>query len=249
MILILGRQFQYDRALEIIQEEEYLEDADADEIKRHYHVNKVGSFNSDFIKPKNVYYGEWKALQNKQILFKRDDYIKKKQNFEIKAEKYTSYSNKNGKEEIVNESYKIKRKKRVKRQSDIDGDGVQDINDNCPKNNLISDSDFTGSDTYEFSGSTSAKWNIQKNSISQTANCCGALAIGKAQFTSVEFNGKMRTTSDDDWIGFVFAFQDIQNFYVFYARRTNFNLPWRLVQAESTNVANLRNGMKFILNE
>ena len=47
-IKILGRQFQYDRALEIIQEEEYLEDVDFNDIKRYYILKKIGEFKSDF---------------------------------------------------------------------------------------------------------------------------------------------------------------------------------------------------------
>ena len=62
----------------------------------------------------------------------------------------------------------------------------------------------------------------------------------------------MRTTKDDDPIGFVFGFQDIQNFYVFYGTSTvyssDMHFSWRLVQVESTNVTNLNAGMKFILN-
>ena len=136
-------------------------------------------------------------------------------------------------------------------ENDFDSDGVQDSNDVCPYNNLIFDTDFTGSDTFELDKG-SAAWNIQKTSITETANCCTPLAIGKAQFTSVDFNGKMKATSDDDPIGFVFGFQDIQNFYVFYGTSTvhssDWHFPWRLVQVESTNVTNLNAGMKFILN-
>ena len=136
-------------------------------------------------------------------------------------------------------------------ENDFDSDGVQDSDDVCPYNNLIFDTDFTGSDTFELDKG-SAAWNIQKTSITETANCCTPLAIGKAQFTSVDFNGKIRTAEDDDAIGLVFGFQDLQNFYVFYGTRTvdagDWHFPWRLVQVESANVANLNAGMKLILN-
>ena len=48
MNLILGRQFQYDRALEIIQDEEYLEDADFDDVRRNDILKKMGNFNPNF---------------------------------------------------------------------------------------------------------------------------------------------------------------------------------------------------------
>ena len=50
--LILGRQFQYDRALEIIQDEEYLEDADFDDVRRNDILKKMGKFDPNFNIPK-----------------------------------------------------------------------------------------------------------------------------------------------------------------------------------------------------
>ena len=40
---ISGRQFGYDRALEIIQDEEYLDDADFDEIRQSIYIRTVSS--------------------------------------------------------------------------------------------------------------------------------------------------------------------------------------------------------------
>ena len=57
--MILGRQFQYDRALEIIQEEEYLEDADFDDIKRYYILKKIGNINPNFNVPKSQQNSNW----------------------------------------------------------------------------------------------------------------------------------------------------------------------------------------------
>ena len=45
---ISGRQFAYDRALEIIQDEQYLEDLDFDKIRGYANVDilkKIGKFN------------------------------------------------------------------------------------------------------------------------------------------------------------------------------------------------------------
>ena len=57
----LGRNFEYDRALEIIEEEEYLEDVDFDDIRRlrRADVNyldiykKIGSFDKSVNVPKS----------------------------------------------------------------------------------------------------------------------------------------------------------------------------------------------------
>ena len=54
--IILGRNFEYDRALEIIQEEEYLEDVDFDDIKRYdtsYLYKKMSEIIPDFNIPKD----------------------------------------------------------------------------------------------------------------------------------------------------------------------------------------------------
>ena len=50
--MILGRQFQYDRALEIIQDEEYLEDADFDDVRRNDILKKMGKVDPNFNIPK-----------------------------------------------------------------------------------------------------------------------------------------------------------------------------------------------------
>ena len=98
---IVGRQFQYGRALEIIQDEEYLEDADEDEIKRSDNVRKI-------IK------SEWNALQNQEIHFKRDNYHRKETQHKFfshkkEAENYQNHLNKN--------KTKYKTGRRVKRQT------------------------------------------------------------------------------------------------------------------------------------
>ena len=58
-IKILGRNFQYDQALEIIQDEEYLEDADFDDIKRNYILKKIGEFNPEFNIPTSHQHSKW----------------------------------------------------------------------------------------------------------------------------------------------------------------------------------------------
>ena len=58
----LGRQFGYDRALEIIQDEEYLDDVDFEEIRRYDILKKIGNFDSDVNIPGNHHKSKW---QNK----------------------------------------------------------------------------------------------------------------------------------------------------------------------------------------
>ena len=62
--LLPGRQFQYDRALEIIQDEEYLEEADFNDIKRYDILKKIGKFNPDSNIPKNNQYSNWMPVED-----------------------------------------------------------------------------------------------------------------------------------------------------------------------------------------
>ena len=66
----------------------------------------------------------------------------------------------------------------------------------------------------------------------------GSIGIGKDRLSAVDFSGTMmvRTDSDDDFIGFVFSYQDSSNFYVVYsAKYTNsYGGPWRIVRVAST---------------
>jgi len=64
--VISGRQFNYDRALEIVQEEEYLEDSDFDDIKRYDILKKIGDFNPDFNIPKSRQHNNWLPVQDQQ---------------------------------------------------------------------------------------------------------------------------------------------------------------------------------------
>ena len=64
MQIVIGRQFGYDRALEIVQDEQYLEDSDFDEIKRFDIVRKIGEFNPDLRLPKQHQKGWLANLAN-----------------------------------------------------------------------------------------------------------------------------------------------------------------------------------------
>ena len=51
------------------------------------------------------------------------------------------------------------------------------------------------------------------------------------------------TTTDNDFVGFVFSFQDTHNFYVVYASKQNSNQgPWKIVRVKSTDLTKLESG-------
>ena len=71
----------------------------------------------------------------------------------------------------------------------------------------------------------------------------GSVGIGKDRLSGVDFFGTMMvdTNSDDDFIGFVFSYQDSSNFYVVYSakhgQRSRWTKlrqgPWRIVRVAS----------------
>ena len=66
-----GRQFEYDTVLQLIQNEDYLEDSDIDELRRYDSVKKTGDFNADYDIPKPLDDNNWMPLQNQQNLFNK----------------------------------------------------------------------------------------------------------------------------------------------------------------------------------
>ena len=81
------------------------------------------------------------------------------------------------------------------------------------------------------------------------------MAIGTARLSAVDFSGLILVDShgDNDFVGFVFSFQDTNNFYVVYASNnekfkngTEWNQgPWKIVRVESTDLSQLE-GMILI---
>ena len=72
------------------------------------------------------------------------------------------------------------------------------------------------------------------------------MAIGTASLSAVDFSGLILVDShvDNDFVGFVFSFQDTHNFYVVYGSKHGSNQgPWKIVRVQSTNLSLLENGM------
>ena len=84
------------------------------------------------------------------------------------------------------------------------------------------------------------KWEFRDDGkeIWQGLNSRAAVAIGKDRLSAVDFSGTIfvETDSDDDFVGFVFSFQDNSNFYVVYSAKDS-NVgnqgPWRIVRVAS----------------
>ena len=93
---IAGRQFPYDRALELIQNEEYLQDSDIDELRR-YDVNhfykRSAEFNEEFNIPKSRQYSNWAPAVDNQNIDSDEKYSQYKQNKEYNG-KFSLYHGK-----------------------------------------------------------------------------------------------------------------------------------------------------------
>ena len=77
-------------------------------------------------------------------------------------------------------------------------------------------------------------------------NSAAAVAIGTARLSAVDFSGLLMVdaTGDNDFVGFVFSFQDTHNFYVVYASKHGSNQgPWKIVRVKTNDLASLPSGM------
>ena len=77
-------------------------------------------------------------------------------------------------------------------------------------------------------------------------NSATAVAIGTARLSAVDFSGTIRVdgSSDNDWVGAVFSFQDTQNFYVMYASKHQSGQgPWRIVKVKENAFSTVASGM------
>ncbi|XP_042216566.1 cartilage oligomeric matrix protein-like isoform X2 [Homarus americanus] len=106
-------------------------------------------------------------------------------------------------------------------EGDRDADKVIDFEDNCPNNSKIYATDFRTYQTVvldpEGDSQIDPNWVIYNKGaeIVQTMNSDPGLAVGYHRFGGVDFEGTffVDTDIDDDYVGFIFSYQDNANFY------------------------------------
>lgn len=107
-------------------------------------------------------------------------------------------------------------------RGDFDGDSVPDHLDVCPDNRKVYATDFRAYQTVvldpEGDSQIDPHWVIYNKGaeIVQTMNSDPGLAVGFHAFGGVDFEGTffVDTEIDDDYVGFIFSYQDNSNFYV-----------------------------------
>ncbi|CAG2167865.1 unnamed protein product [Oppiella nova] len=106
-------------------------------------------------------------------------------------------------------------------RGDFDGDGVPDNLDVCPDNRKVYATDFRAYQTVvldpEGDSQIDPHWVIYNKGaeVVQTMNSDPGLAVGFHSFGGVDFEGTffVDTEIDDDYVGFVFSYQDNAHFY------------------------------------
>ncbi|XP_059059045.1 cartilage oligomeric matrix protein [Achroia grisella] len=105
---------------------------------------------------------------------------------------------------------------------DYDGDKVINELDNCPNNSLIHRTDFRKYMTVrldpEGESQQDPNWGVGNEGaeILQTLNSDPGLAVGFEYFGGIDFEGTLfvDTQIDDDYVGFIFGYQNNKRFYV-----------------------------------
>ncbi|CAB3985904.1 thrombospondin-3 isoform X2 [Paramuricea clavata] len=113
-------------------------------------------------------------------------------------------------------------------KGDWDGDGVPDKYDASKSNNKITFTDFRKLQNIQLDTSKGVEadpvWIVKKKGteVKQTANSDPGIAVGNDRFGGVDFNGTMYVDAkyDDDFIGFVFSYQDSSSFYAVTWKKT-----------------------------
>lgn len=106
-------------------------------------------------------------------------------------------------------------------RDDFDGDSVPDVLDVCPDNRRVYATDFRAYQTVvldpEGDSQIDPHWVVYNKGaeIVQTMNSDPGLAVGFQHFGGVDFEGTffVDTEVDDDYVGFVFGYQDNGHFY------------------------------------
>ena len=126
---------------------------------------------------------------------------------------------------------------------DEDCDGVLDWDDNCPYNSQILTTDFRGVESIDLCvGSCDQKepiWEFhdEGKEIWQGENSRAGVAIGDTRLSAMDFSGTIFVDPvwDNDWVGFVFSFQDTSHFYAVYSSKQGSGQgPWKIVRVIST---------------
>lgn len=112
-------------------------------------------------------------------------------------------------------------------ENDSDGDGIDNQHDVCPYNRGIFSTDFRTFEQValdpEGQSQIDPKWITYNNGAEmvQTMNSDPGLAIGYDSFGGVDFEGTLYvdTNNDDDYIGFIFSYQNSHRFYAVMWKR------------------------------
>uniref|UniRef100_A0A8C8F117 Thrombospondin 3 n=1 Tax=Oncorhynchus tshawytscha TaxID=74940 RepID=A0A8C8F117_ONCTS len=107
-------------------------------------------------------------------------------------------------------------------ENDFDNDSVIDLIDVCPESAEVTMTDFRAYQTVildqEGEAQIDPNWIVLNRGmeIVQTMNSDPGLAIGITAFNGVDFEGTfhINTATDDDYVGFIFSYQDSSSFYV-----------------------------------
>merc|ERR1712223_2249487 len=183
--VITGRQFQYDEALTIIQDEEYLEDADFDDIKRYYIYKKIGKVDTDFNIPKSNQYSNWMPKQSNENYQYNGKYSKNhynhmwRQQNKNESQTYSSYKYETEFEPVVTDTYDesklLSRKKRCPSCTCLYYDSSTC---SCPYGGPCTDDSAKTAMTITASANTTTTTDETEEALETAAQAAGALGAG-----------------------------------------------------------------------